>query len=134
MESASGGKVQRLVCEFFLDERDKLWLRRTLDCQVLVPDRKTGAGEEGEGANAQRRPRTPRHGGDAQGDGDGEREDEEAALATPSTPPLAPPLPGRRIEERVGRRQARREVAVDEAEVARILAGAGAGADGGGAR
>lgn len=49
-----------------------------------------------------------------------EEEDETAEL--PSTSPSALQLlPGHRMEERVGRRQARREVAVDEDEVARIL-------------
>jgi hypothetical protein len=138
VESASGGRVQRLVCEFFLDERDKLWLRRTLDCQVLVPEeQENGGGSSGSSSRPrhrqrqrQQRPRTPHCGDEEEEEGDShdEEEEEEEVPLQQLQPPLL--LPGRRMEERVGRRQARREVAVDEAEVARILAGSGAGAGG----
>lgn len=137
MESASGGKVQRLVCEFCLDARDKLWLRRTLDCRVLAPERKArgeaqaqqGEAEEeskrGEGRGGRARPRS-RAGEEEGGWGSDGGEDWEGERVLPWLPP--PPsmvLPGHRIEERIGRRASRREVAVDEVEVARILGQAG---------
>lgn len=130
MESASGGKVQRLLCEFCLDARDKLWLRRTLDCQVLVPERKKREEEEeSKSGDGRRRPRSGAVGawvgkGEEGGWGsDGEEAEGEERVLPWLPPPPSIVLPGHHIEERIGRRASRREVAVDEGEVTRILGG-----------